>query len=375
MMQELLRTASVCALVVAMGGAAVAQTGGSGGGGSSPGGSAAPQTQQKEPESGAGNAAREGRPEQPGRSGESGETVRPKGGSAERPSERRPDAAQRSDERTKQPKQDRSDTKDDQKRTPRASGEDKEDGKRASERGQEQQKDRARTGRDQRGQDKDRARTGQDQRERGDRPGQAERDRSKDGDRQRQGARPDRDGRAQLSEQQRSTVRERFSRSGAERNRVANINFDIRVGASVPRSVTLHTLPVDIVEVVPAYRGYSYVYVGDEIVIVDPASFAVVAVITSGGSRAAGRSDRRLTLAAPDRVFVREHIDRGASIRLGIGGVTVGMTIPQGVALLPMPNVVIDRYPDLRDYRYFVYQDDIAIVDPATDEVVLIVED
>lgn len=364
MMQELLRTASVCALVVAMGGAAVAQTGGSGGGGASPGG-AAPQSQQKEPESGAGNAAREGRPERPDQpkrgGGQSGETMRPKGDSAERPSERQPDAAQRSDERTKQPKQDRSDTKGDQKRTPRASGESKDDGKRAEELRRDQQKDRTRTG--------------QDQRERGDRPGQAERDRSKDGDRQRQGAGPDRDGRTQLSEQQRTNVRERFSRSGAERNRVTNVNFDIRVGSSVPRSVTLHTLPADIVEVVPAYRGYRYVYVRDEIVIVDPASYAVVAVITSGGSRAAGRTDRRLTLAAPDRVFVREHIDRGASIRLGIGGITVGMTIPQGVELQPMPNVVIDRYPDLRDYRYFVYQDDIAIVDPETDEVVLIVED
>ena len=356
MMQELLRTVSVCALVVAMGGAAVAQTGGSGGGGSSPGG-AAPQTQQKEPESGAGNSAREG---QSGQTGRSSEPVRPKGGSAERPSERQPGAARRSDERTTQPKQNRSEGQGDQKRTPRAS-DDRNDRKRADELRKDEQKDRARTG--------------QDQRQRGDRPDQAERERGKDADRQRQGARPDRDGRTQLSEQQRTNVRERFSRSGGERNRVTNVNFDIRVGASVPRSVTLHTLPADIVEVVPAYRGYRYVYVRDEIVIVDPASYAVVAVITSGGSRAAARPDRRLTLAEPDRVFVREHIDRGASIRLGIGGVTVGMTIPQGVELLPMPNVVIDRYPDLRDYRYFVYEDDIAIVDPATDEVVLIVED
>ncbi len=359
MMQEFLRTVSVCALVVAMGGAAVAQTGGSGGGGSAPGG-AAPQTQQKEPESGAGNAAREGQSGQPGRSGQSGETVRPKGGSAERPSERQPGSAQRSDERSTQPRQNRSEGQGDQKRTPRAS-DDRTDQKRADELRKDEQKDRTRTG--------------QDQRQRGDGQGQAQRDRSKDGDRQRQGAREDRDGQTQLSEQQRSTVRERFSRSGVERNRVTDVNFNIRVGASVPRSVTLHTLPADIVEVVPAYRGYRYVYVRDEIVIVDPASYAVVAVITSGGSRAAARPDRRLTLAAPDRVFVREHIDRGASIRLGIGGVTVGMTIPQGVELLPMPNVVVDRYPDLRDYRYFVYEDDIAIVDPATDEVVLIVAD
>src|SRR5690606_30212548 len=174
--------------------------------------------------------------------------------------------------------------------------------------------------------------------------------------------------------QQRTNVRERFTRSGIERNRMTNVNFDIRVGASVPRSLTLHTLPPDVVEVVPQYRDFRYVYVNDDIVIVDPGSYAVVAVISGGGSRAAGPRASRLTLAAPARAFVREHIDRGASIRLGIGAISVGMDIPQGVSLLPIPAVVVQRYPELEDYRYFVYEDDIAIVDPSTDEVVLIVE-
>jgi hypothetical protein len=170
-------------------------------------------------------------------------------------------------------------------------------------------------------------------------------------------------------------VRERFTRSGVERNRVRNVNFDIRVGASVPRSITLHTLPADVVAVVPQYRGYRYVYANDDIIIVNPGTYAVVAVISGGGSRAAGPRASRLTLAAPARAYLRDHIDRSASIRLGIGGISIGMDLPQGVSLLPVPTVVVDRYPELRDYRYFVYEDDIAIVDPASDEVVLIVND
>lgn len=356
MKQQLLRTVSTCALVVVMGGAAFAQTGGAGGGGSP---SQTQERQERMPDSGSGSSGRDAAPPSQGRSG--GEAVQPKGGATEAPSKRQPGSAQRDEDRASPRKQDRTDTRDEQKRSPRASGETKDDGKRATDRGGKEQ-DRTRTGQEQRGQDKDRARTGQD---RG----------GKDADRQRQGAREGRGGSTQLSEQQRTNVRERFSRAGVQRNRETNVNFDIRVGASVPRSVTLHALPSDVIEVVPAYRNYRYVYVRDEIVIVDPVSYEVVAVVTGGGSRAAGVRGRTLTLAPPDRAFVRQHIDRSASIRLGIGGLSIGMTLPQGVALLPMPEVVVDRYPDLRDYRYFVYEDDIAVVDPSTDEIVLILND
>ncbi len=370
MNQKLLRTVSMCALIAAFSGAAVAQTGGAGGGGA-PGGSA-PQTQQRMPDSGPGDAGR-GAQSQGGGETTRPKSAQPKGDTSDTP---RPGSAQRDDSATPR-KQDRSDTKGDQKRTPQASdSQRKDDGKRASDSKQEndraradelqrdRDRDRARAGKDDRGQDKDRTRSSQDKSDRSDRSRQGQADRGKDADRG-----------TQLSEQQRTNVRERFQRSGGDRNRVSNVNFDIRVGANVPRSVTLHTLPVDVVEVVPQYRGYRYVYVNDDIVIVNPSSYAVVAVLSGGGSRAAGPRASRLTLAAPARTFVRDHIDRGASIRLGIGAISIGMSIPQGVSLLPMPTVVVDRYPELQDYRYFVYEDDIAIVDPATDEVVLIVQD
>jgi len=49
--------------------------------------------------------------------------------------------------------------------------------------------------------------------------------------------------------------------------------------AAVPRSVRVYTLPPEIVEVVPEYRGYDYVLVGEDIVIIDPESHEIVAVI------------------------------------------------------------------------------------------------
>lgn len=61
--------------------------------------------------------------------------------------------------------------------------------------------------------------------------------------------------------------------------RVDNVNFSIHVGTVVPRTVELHTLPAAIIEIVPAYRGYKYILVKDEIVIIDPNTLRIVAVI------------------------------------------------------------------------------------------------
>ena len=40
--------------------------------------------------------------------------------------------------------------------------------------------------------------------------------------------------------------------------RAANVNFDIRVGVAVPRTVRVAPLPVTIVEIEPTWRGYMY---------------------------------------------------------------------------------------------------------------------
>jgi hypothetical protein len=59
----------------------------------------------------------------------------------------------------------------------------------------------------------------------------------------------------------------------------AKVDFDIHVGATVPRSVHLVTLPPEVIEIYPAWRGYEFILVGDEIVVINPNTFRVVAVI------------------------------------------------------------------------------------------------
>ena len=61
---------------------------------------------------------------------------------------------------------------------------------------------------------------------------------------------------------------------------VTNVNFSISVGARVPRSgVTFHPLPAEIVTFYPQWRGYEYILVRDQILVIDPRTGEIVDVI------------------------------------------------------------------------------------------------
>ena len=60
---------------------------------------------------------------------------------------------------------------------------------------------------------------------------------------------------------------------------VTNVNFSISVGTRVPRDVSFHPLPAEIVTIYPDWRGYQFILVKDQIVVVDPRTFEIVAVI------------------------------------------------------------------------------------------------
>jgi len=59
----------------------------------------------------------------------------------------------------------------------------------------------------------------------------------------------------------------------------ANVNFSISIGTRVPREVGFHPLPTEIVTIYPEWRGYEYFLVRDQIIVVDPRTFEIVAVL------------------------------------------------------------------------------------------------
>ena len=60
---------------------------------------------------------------------------------------------------------------------------------------------------------------------------------------------------------------------------VTNVNFSISVGTRVPRNVGFHPLPSQIITVYPDWRGYEFFLVNDQIVVVNPRTLEIVAVI------------------------------------------------------------------------------------------------
>ena len=82
-----------------------------------------------------------------------------------------------------------------------------------------------------------------------------------------------------LSTDQRTRIHERLFAEGARAHRLGHVDFALRRGIRVPRTVEFFDLPEDIVTLVPAYRAYKYFLVGDEIVIVDPVTHEIVDII------------------------------------------------------------------------------------------------
>lgn len=135
-------------------------------------------------------------------------------------------------------------------------------------------RDGQRTGQAPRGDRNDRA--GGNERERGDRTGGNDREQNRNGGRNREttGSAP---ASKSVTTEQRTRIHEHRSRLSA--GRVDSVNFSVSVGTVVPRSVRVQMLPAEIVEIVPEYRGYKYILVRDEILIIDPETLRIVAVI------------------------------------------------------------------------------------------------
>ena len=63
---------------------------------------------------------------------------------------------------------------------------------------------------------------------------------------------------------------------------LTDVHFSVTIGESIARTVHLYRLPPRIVEYAPQYGDYEYILVGDvgdEILIIDPRTLVIVAVI------------------------------------------------------------------------------------------------
>ena len=83
-------------------------------------------------------------------------------------------------------------------------------------------------------------------------------------------------GSAKLSTEQRTKISSIIKQRKVESTK---LSVSVSVGTRVPASVHLYPLPVEVFEVYPAWRGYEYILVGDQIVVINPRSHEIVAII------------------------------------------------------------------------------------------------
>jgi hypothetical protein len=187
----------------------------------------------------------------------------------------------------------------------------------------------------------------------------------------------------QLSSEKRDRVQTSL-RSDLKLKRETKVDVDISIGSRAPRHWAFAPVPATVIEIVPEYRGYVVAYVEDEYVICDPDTYEIVAVLpasggdslaTTGRSTGEGGSDQcstSLSLTQSEEKIILSEVQMDKEV--DAAGVTIGWSVPSDIELQTFPNSVLDQSGKLSGCRYFIVDDQVAIVDPDQDRVVLLIE-
>ena len=182
-----------------------------------------------------------------------------------------------------------------------------------------------------------------------------------------------------LSGDKRERVQGAFRDKGDFKRRT-DVDIDISIGRRLPRHWHFVPVPITVIEIVPEYRDYVFVYVEDEYVICDPVTYEVVAVIPAGGGgrtyAGGGSGDRecstRSRLSEDQRELILQSVRLGREV--DVSDLEVGWSVPQDIELEKFPTAVLSEAGELAACRYFIADDQLAIVDPDDDKVVLLID-
>jgi hypothetical protein len=83
-------------------------------------------------------------------------------------------------------------------------------------------------------------------------------------------------GSANLSTEQRTKITTIIRQNKVE---PAHLNVSVRVGTRVPESVRFYPLPAEVFVVYPEWRGYNYILVGNQILVINPRTHEIVAIL------------------------------------------------------------------------------------------------
>jgi hypothetical protein len=112
-------------------------------------------------------------------------------------------------------------------------------------------------------------------------------------------------------------------------------------------------------------------------VIATAAAIGLLAAIPAGAQTSVTTTTTEttgsVTIAPEKRTVIRQQLGSTAPVTIK-ERVTVGATVPETVELQSVPETIVSDIPSVKGYRYFVYNDNVVLVDPQTRKVVTIVE-
>jgi hypothetical protein len=91
----------------------------------------------------------------------------------------------------------------------------------------------------------------------------------------------------QIDPQKQERIRTAISSTKVEN--ISHADFSVSVGTRVPERYQFHPLPTEIVDIVPEYRGFDYMVVDNEVVIVNPSTREIVYTMNEGRSAGMNR--------------------------------------------------------------------------------------
>ncbi len=100
---------------------------------------------------------------------------------------------------------------------------------------------------------------------------------------------------------------------------------------------------------------------------------AIPAVAQTSVTTTTTETTGSVTIAPEKRTVIHQRLGTAKPVTVK-EKVTVGWTVPESVELQTVPDTIVSDVPSVKGYRYFVYNDDVVLVDPQTRKVVTIVE-
>ena len=80
-----------------------------------------------------------------------------------------------------------------------------------------------------------------------------------------------------------------------------------------------------------------------------------------------------ITIAPEKRTIIKQRLSSTKPVEIE-KKVTVGMSVPSTVELQTVPETIVSDIPSVKGYRYFVWNDEVVLVDPSSRKVVQIIE-